>query len=184
MSAQRMSARLILVSLALLALLPAASQTASACDTWVALGDATTCGYTILAKNSDRPTFGCQPLVMHPGRTGASARPRPRHPPLQQLRQRDEGTQERHRLGQLRRRQNLADQAAGVRRPQRLLVAYSGSVRHGERGLGLYLAGGRQEAQVWRRPTCPVQSELAAGGQEDRRRQAARMGCPVKGKKK
>ncbi len=75
--AQRIPARLILVSLALTALLAPAGQTANvplgtppggACDTWVALGDATTCGYTILAKNSDRPTFGCQPLVMHPGR--------------------------------------------------------------------------------------------------------------------
>ena len=68
MSARRVPARLILVSAALFALLPAPGQTAKACDTWVALGDVTTCGYTILAKNSDRPTFGCQPLVMHPRR--------------------------------------------------------------------------------------------------------------------
>jgi len=38
------------------------------------MGDVTACGYTLLGKNSDRPTFGCQPLVMHKGRkwpTGA-----------------------------------------------------------------------------------------------------------------
>lgn len=34
-----------------------------ACDTWVAMSDQTTCGYVIHAKNSDRPIFGCQPLV-------------------------------------------------------------------------------------------------------------------------
>ncbi len=39
---------------------PAGSR---ACDTWVAMGDQTLCGYTIHAKNSDRPIFGCQPLV-------------------------------------------------------------------------------------------------------------------------
>ncbi len=37
-----------------------------ACDTWVALPDVTASGVTILAKNSDRPTFDCQPLLMHP----------------------------------------------------------------------------------------------------------------------
>ena len=38
------------------------------CDTWVALSDATVLGCTILAKNSDRPLFDCQPLVLHPRR--------------------------------------------------------------------------------------------------------------------
>jgi secernin len=37
-----------------------------ACDTWVALKDATKSGYTILAKNSDRPLFDCQPLMFYP----------------------------------------------------------------------------------------------------------------------
>lgn len=37
-----------------------------ACDTWVALKDATKNGYTILAKNSDRPLFDCQPLMFYP----------------------------------------------------------------------------------------------------------------------
>ena len=36
------------------------------CDTWVALPDATASGATILAKNSDRTVFDCQPLFMHP----------------------------------------------------------------------------------------------------------------------
>jgi len=36
------------------------------CDTWVALPDATASGATILAKNSDRTVFDCQPLFLHP----------------------------------------------------------------------------------------------------------------------
>ena len=36
-----------------------------ACDTWVALPDATSAGTTLLGKNSDRPAFGSQPLVLH-----------------------------------------------------------------------------------------------------------------------
>jgi secernin len=35
----------------------------TACDTWVALADATAARVTILAKNSDRPSFDSQPLV-------------------------------------------------------------------------------------------------------------------------
>ncbi len=35
----------------------------SACDTWVALPNATASGFTILGKNSDRPVFDCQPLM-------------------------------------------------------------------------------------------------------------------------
>ena len=37
-----------------------------ACDTWVALKDATKSGYTILGKNSDRPLFDCQPMMFYP----------------------------------------------------------------------------------------------------------------------
>ena len=40
-----------------------------ACDTWAALADATLRGLTILAKNSDRPLFDCQPLLFHPRRS-------------------------------------------------------------------------------------------------------------------
>jgi len=40
-----------------------------ACDTWVALPDATESGMTILGKNSDRTLFDCQPLLLHPRRT-------------------------------------------------------------------------------------------------------------------
>ena len=36
------------------------------CDTWVALPDATRSGATILAKNSDRTVFDCQPLFLYP----------------------------------------------------------------------------------------------------------------------
>lgn len=36
-----------------------------ACDTGVALPDATKTGYTILGKNSDRPIYDCQPLEFH-----------------------------------------------------------------------------------------------------------------------
>ena len=39
------------------------------CDTWVALPDATAGGATILAKNSDRTVFDCQPLFLHPRQT-------------------------------------------------------------------------------------------------------------------
>lgn len=35
------------------------------CDTWVALADATSANRVIFAKNSDRPIFDCQPLVLH-----------------------------------------------------------------------------------------------------------------------
>ena len=37
-----------------------------ACDTWVALASATARGLTILAKNSDREFFDCQPLMFYP----------------------------------------------------------------------------------------------------------------------
>ena len=36
------------------------------CDTWVALKDSTLEGRVILGKNSDRPIFDCQPLVLQP----------------------------------------------------------------------------------------------------------------------
>lgn len=36
------------------------------CDTWAALKDATSDGRVIFAKNSDRPIFDCQPLVLRP----------------------------------------------------------------------------------------------------------------------
>jgi secernin len=36
------------------------------CDTWVALKDATSEGRVIFAKNSDRPIFDCQPLLLRP----------------------------------------------------------------------------------------------------------------------
>ncbi len=40
--------------------------TALPCDTWVALAGASARGVTILAKNSDRPLFDSQPLMLHP----------------------------------------------------------------------------------------------------------------------
>jgi secernin len=36
------------------------------CDTWIALRDATLDGKVIFAKNSDRPIFDCQPLLLRP----------------------------------------------------------------------------------------------------------------------
>jgi len=42
------------------------------CDTVVALGNATSPGQTLFAKNSDRPAAECQPLVQHPRRTHGS----------------------------------------------------------------------------------------------------------------
>ncbi len=40
-----------------------------ACDTWVALADATVTRMTILGKNSDRPQFDAQPLLFYPHRS-------------------------------------------------------------------------------------------------------------------
>jgi secernin len=39
------------------------------CDTWVAMRSATLNGFTVLAKNSDRTLFDCQPLLLYPRRT-------------------------------------------------------------------------------------------------------------------
>ena len=36
------------------------------CDTWVAIKDSTSEGRVIFAKNSDRPIFDCQPLILRP----------------------------------------------------------------------------------------------------------------------
>ncbi len=41
-------------------------QVLQACDTFVAMPDATSEGIVILGKNSDRLTFDCQPLAYHP----------------------------------------------------------------------------------------------------------------------
>jgi secernin len=38
------------------------------CDTWIAMGDATLTQNVILGKNSDRPIFDCQSLMLHPRR--------------------------------------------------------------------------------------------------------------------
>jgi secernin len=57
------------VIVATVALVVSGGRTARACDTWVALPDVTTSGATILAKNSDRPVFDCQPLLFHPRQT-------------------------------------------------------------------------------------------------------------------
>ncbi len=43
-----------------------AQRQAVPCDTWVAMPNVTDSGSTLLAKNSDRPIFDCQPLVFHP----------------------------------------------------------------------------------------------------------------------
>jgi len=55
----------LIAAAALLAALP---EISSACDTWVALPDATADGSIILAKNSDRPPMEAQPLVHIPHR--------------------------------------------------------------------------------------------------------------------
>jgi len=63
MSAGCLWTRWMVASVGVLAMLLGPAGSSRACDTWVAMGDVTTCGYTILGKNSDRPTFDCQPLV-------------------------------------------------------------------------------------------------------------------------
>ena len=55
-----------MVALVLTSSLP---REASACDTWVALPNATANGFTILGKNSDRPVFDCQPLMFNERKT-------------------------------------------------------------------------------------------------------------------
>jgi secernin len=56
-----------LIILALLALVTLTAPIAvSACDTWVALPDATQDGTTIFAKNSDRAVFDSGPLMFYP----------------------------------------------------------------------------------------------------------------------
>lgn len=57
---------LLIISILVLTSLLGLTRVTIACDTWVALSNATTIAYTILAKNSDRPLFDCQPLVFHP----------------------------------------------------------------------------------------------------------------------
>jgi secernin len=56
-------------SLVLTAACVACAAAASACDTWVALQDATADHSVILAKNSDRPPMEAQPLVQVPRAT-------------------------------------------------------------------------------------------------------------------
>ena len=45
------------------------AQNSHACDTWVALKNATKNGNVILAKNSDRTQFDSQPLMFYPRTT-------------------------------------------------------------------------------------------------------------------
>jgi len=52
-------------TLAVVIALIAAAWCAVACDTWVALPDSTGAGVTLLGKNSDRPAFDAQPLVLN-----------------------------------------------------------------------------------------------------------------------
>lgn len=58
--------RIILVLLAVIMVVFSLAAAAGACDTWVALGKATARGLTLFAKNSDRPLFDSQPLMLHP----------------------------------------------------------------------------------------------------------------------
>jgi secernin len=56
----------IILIILILFLMPGMLKDITACDTWVALKDAVGDGFIILGKNSDRPLFGCQPLVFYP----------------------------------------------------------------------------------------------------------------------
>ncbi|MHC4945828.1 MAG: serine hydrolase, partial [Planctomycetota bacterium] len=56
---------LIMLLSSLLFLLGLSQPVLEACDTWVALPDATLSGHTLLGKNSDRVNFDCQPLLLH-----------------------------------------------------------------------------------------------------------------------
>jgi len=58
--------KLILIIVVLVIVVFNLAAAALACDTWVALGKATARGVTLFAKNSDRPLFDSQPLMLHP----------------------------------------------------------------------------------------------------------------------
>lgn len=57
--------KLILIIIVLIIVVFNLAAAALACDTWVALGKATARGITLFAKNSDRPLFDSQPLMLH-----------------------------------------------------------------------------------------------------------------------
>lgn len=59
----RMKSSCVILTVVLAAL--AVAFAVQACDTFVAMQDATRDGIVTLGKNSDRPTFDCQPLVYH-----------------------------------------------------------------------------------------------------------------------
>ncbi|MDH4196028.1 MAG: C69 family dipeptidase [Candidatus Aminicenantes bacterium] len=58
--------KIILTIVVLVVLTFNLAAAALACDTWVALRNATARGITLFAKNSDRPLFDSQPLILHP----------------------------------------------------------------------------------------------------------------------
>jgi len=62
----KVSARKSCIILIVIVALSHPRQGLRACDTWVALPDATSSGCTLLGKNSDRTNFDCQPLFLHP----------------------------------------------------------------------------------------------------------------------
>jgi secernin len=68
MTSSKFEKRMLYPPLAMALLVVAAPFEALACDTWVALKDATSGGFTIFAKNSDRIQFDSQPLLFYPGR--------------------------------------------------------------------------------------------------------------------
>ena len=61
----KVSARKSCIILIVIVALSHPRQGVRACDTWVALPDATSSGCTMLGKNSDRTNFDCQPLFLH-----------------------------------------------------------------------------------------------------------------------
>jgi hypothetical protein len=62
----KISARKACLILIAIVALSHTRQELRACDTWVALPDASSGGCTLLGKNSDRTNFDCQPLFLHP----------------------------------------------------------------------------------------------------------------------
>ncbi|PKM38940.1 MAG: hypothetical protein CVV03_12735 [Firmicutes bacterium HGW-Firmicutes-8] len=61
-----MSSKTLSLCVALIFTLVAFAPLASACDTWIAMGDSTYNGRILFGKNSDRPPFDCQPLIYNP----------------------------------------------------------------------------------------------------------------------
>ena len=153
MSARRVLVRWFVGSAGALVLLAGPSESPGGCDTWLAMGDVTARGYMLLGKNSDRPTFGCQPLVKN-----ISYNKTPRGYPLRP-----------GRAGRVKKETNGQDGPWGQprRRGRRAAPGQEGKEGGGESGHGQSSAPGLDDASPGLdspgRPS-PIARHLHAGG--------------------